>query len=139
MIQSESYGTIEVTESQIYHFPRGIVGFGEYHDYALVQIEGAPFFILHAVDHELSFILLQAHHAVEDYGFEIDQATIDLLGINKPEDVATFLIVNIIEDKLYVNLKAPILLAVGNRRGCQFIIDDASYPLRYPLTRKEGG
>lgn len=139
VIHSEAYGTFEVTDSQIFHFPKGIVGFGAYRDYALVQIEGAPFFILHALDHELSFILLQAHHAVENYGFEIDQATIDLLGIAKPEDVTTFLIVNIIEDRLYVNLKAPILLAPGNCRGCQFIIDDAAYPLRYPLARREGG
>lgn len=139
VIHSEWYGDIEVQASQIYHFPKGIVGFGEFHDYALVPIEGAPFFILHAVDHELSFILLQAHDAVEGYGFEIDQAVIDLLGVQKPEDVAIFLIVNIIDDNFFVNLKAPLLLVPGTNKGCQLIIDNPAYPLRHPLKRKEDG
>lgn len=139
VIHSEAYGDFEVEESQIFRFPRGIVGLAEYRDYALIQIEGAPYHILHALDHELSFILLPAAYAVEDYGFHIDQSTIDLLGISKPDDVITFLIVNIIDDQVYVNLKAPVLLTSISQRGCQFIIDDAAYPIRYPLSRKEDG
>ena len=139
VINSASYGSFEVAETQIYHFPRGIVGLGEYKDYALIHIEGAPYYILHELDHDLSFILLPANYALEDYGFRIDQATIDLLGIGKPEDVMTFLIVNIIDEQIYVNLKAPVLLTNVHQRGCQFIIDDMAFPIRYPLSRQEGG
>ncbi len=138
IIHSEAYGTIEVESAQIIHFPRSIIGLSDYHDYALVRIEDTPYYLLHSLEDDVSFILLPAQLAIEDYGFRIDQSTIDLLGIEKPEDVTTFLIVNIDGDQLYVNLKAPLLLAIDNQRGCQFIIDAAAYPLRYPLTRRGG-
>ena len=139
MIHSEAYGTFEIEESQIYHFPRGIIGLSEYQDYALVQIEDAPYYILHALEHELSFILLPASNVTEDYGFQIDQATIDLLEINKPEDVMTFLIVNIVEEIPCVNLRAPVLLTLTTQKGCQFIIDNSDYSVRHALSRKGDG
>lgn len=138
VIHSESYGSISVTEEQIYHFPKGIIGLPEYQEYALIQFEDAPYNILHAVDEQLSFILLPPSLAVKDYGFSIDQAAIGLLNISKPEEVATFLIVNIVDDQMFVNLKAPVLLSMSTRKGCQFIIDDQDLPLRYPLSGKEG-
>lgn len=138
VIRSQSYGEFEVNDSQIYHFPRGIVGLSEYQDYALVQIEDTPYHILHAIEKELSFILLPAVYAIEDYGFRIDQPTIDLLGIAKPEDVMTYLIVNIVDEQIFVNLKAPLLLSTVTQKGCQYIISDKDYPVRLPLKSEEG-
>ena len=137
-VNSRAYGTFSVTEEQIYHFPRGLVGLHEYKDYALIKVEDGPFHLLHALNDELSFILLPAHLAADDYGFHIDGPTVDLLDIRQPEDVVTFVIINVIDDQLFVNLKAPVLMAPGTRRGCQFIIDDPKYPIRHPLARKEG-
>lgn len=137
-VNSRIYGAFQVLESQIYHFPRGLVGLQEYRDYALIQVEEGPFSLLHALDDELSFILLPAHLAKDNYGFRIDQSTVELLGIKQPEEVATFLIVNVVEDELFVNLKAPVLAAPGSRRGCQYIIDDPGLPVRHPLVCKEG-
>lgn len=137
-IESESYGTFEVYETQIYDFPKGIVGFEKIKGYALLQVENGPFYVLHALDEQLSFVLLPANLAVEDYGFHIDQSVIELLGIDKPDDVMTFVIVNVIDDQLYVNLKAPIIINSKTRKAAQHIIDDAAYPLRHPLVDKGG-
>jgi flagellar assembly factor FliW len=137
-VNSRAYGSFQVTESQIYHFPRGLIGLLEFKDFALIQVDDGPFHILHALNDELSFILLPAHLGVENYGFQIDRLTVELLAIRQPEDVNTFLIVNAIDDELFVNLKAPVLAAPGSRRGCQFVIDDPAYPIRHPLVRKEG-
>lgn len=137
-VNSRAYGTFEVLEEQVYFFPRGLVGLQEYREYALIQVEEGPFYLLHALNDELSFILLPAHLASDNYGFQIDNATVELLGIRKAEEVNTYVIVNVIDGELHVNLKAPVLAAPGNRRGCQFIIDDPSLPIRHPLTPKEG-
>lgn len=134
-IVSDSYGIIEIDESQLFHFPKGILGFPEQHEYALIQVDAGPFYILHAVDEQLSFILLPAHLAKENYGFHIDQGFIELLDIKQPEDVMTFVILNVIDDQLYANLKAPLILNRINHRAAQYILDDASYPLRYPLAQ----
>ena len=137
-VHSRVYGTFSVTGNQVYHFPRGLVGLHEYKDYALIQVEDGPFHLLHALSDELSFILLPAHLVVQEYGFHIDNPTIELLDIRRPEDVNVFLIVNAIDDEMFVNLKAPVLTAPGSQRGCQFIIDDPSYPIRHPVVSKEG-
>lgn len=137
-INSEAYGTIEVTEEQLYHFPKGIIGFPQHSEYAIVQVVDSPFHILHAVDGQTSFILLPAYQATDDYSFAIDRSTTELLEASQPEDVATYVIVNIVDEQLFVNLKAPILMSAC-RKGVQFIIDDPSYTLRHPLARKEGG
>lgn len=138
VIRSESYGTFEVDDSHIYHFPKGIPGFEKYQDYALIQVEGAPFYVLHVLEGQLSFIVLPGQLVADNYGFHIDQGTIDLLSIQQPEDVQTYVIVNVIDEQLYVNLKAPIIINSDNHKGVQYIIDDVSYPLRHPLKLKEG-
>jgi len=75
--------------------------------------------------------------AVRDYDFHIDEETAELLKADKPEDILTLLIVNYVDQKLYVNLKAPILLSQPEHLGCQFIITDKEYPLRHPLSNEE--
>ena len=132
-ILSERYGELHLTSRQVFAFEKGIVGFQEIKEYGLVALEDTPFFILHATSAQLSFILIPAEKVVIDYSFKIDQETIDLLGIQRPEDVVIFLIVNIIDDQFYVNLKAPVLIAPNQQTGCQFVIHDQDYPIRHPL------
>jgi len=98
---------------------------------------GYSIFYLHALHDQLSFVLIPAKKAVQDYGFTIDSETIELLAIRSFEDVVVFLIVNIIDDVLHVNLKAPILIAPDQRTGCQFVIHQSNFPIRHPLTGKE--
>jgi len=137
-IQSEFYGTFEVDESHIYHFPKGIIGFEDEHEYALIQVEGGPFHLLHSLGEQLSFVVLPGNYAAEEYGFRISQNMINLLEIKQPEDVMPFVIVNVIDDQLYANLKAPLIFNKTNHKGAQYIIDEADYPIRHPLTGKGG-
>jgi len=137
IIQSERYGELRLSENQIIRFGKGIIGLQETDVYGLVAMEDTPFFILHALHDQLSFVLIPAKKAVQDYGFTIDSETIELLAIRSFEDVVVFLIVNIIDDVLHVNLKAPILIAPDQRTGCQFVIHQSNFPIRHPLTGKE--
>ncbi|WP_410770659.1 flagellar assembly protein FliW [Fontibacillus sp. BL9] len=135
-IHSEAYGLLEVENSQIYLFDSGILGIPDIRQYALLPMEGTPFFVLHALEGEVSFILLPSHQTVEEYSFHISDETISFLELKSPEDVGVMLIVNINQDKLYVNLMAPILLSPLSQKGCQYIIKDREFPVRYPLVQK---
>lgn len=135
-LHSEAYGMLEVEDSQIYLFESGILGIPDIRQYALLPMEGTPFFVLHALEEEVSFILLPSHEAVEDYSFRITDETIGFLELKSPEDVGVMLIVNINQDELYVNLMAPILLSPHSQKGCQYIIKDQELPVRHPLVPK---
>jgi len=137
VIETERYGPLEISSDNIYRFAKGIIGFEEYPSFALISVEDGAYYILQAVDGQLSFLLIKADLFVNDYGFEINDETVELLGISSPDQVVVFLILNIVDDQPYVNLKAPILLAPDTKRGGQFVIHDQDYPIRFPLGRKE--
>ncbi|GIQ69970.1 flagellar assembly factor FliW [Xylanibacillus composti] len=137
VIESRLYGRMEVPKRQIYRFDRGIVGIAEHRQYAIIGVEDSAFFTMHAIDGSLCFHLISASVVAQDYQFVIDEETVKLLQAESAESIAVFLIVNAIDDRLYVNLKAPILIAPENLTGCQYIISDKDYPIRFPLESEE--
>lgn len=137
-IESSAYGTLEIDEQQIYHFETGILGLPDIREYALIPMQDTTFFILHSTQDDVSFVLVPANQAVQDYSFQLNNDIVEVLHIRSPEDVAVMLVVNVTEDQLYANLLAPILFVPESLTGCQYIIKDQELPLRHPLLRKEG-
>lgn len=136
-LHSDAYGLLEIDENQIYKFDTGILGIPDIHSYALLQMEDTPFFILHALEEQISFVLIPAHDAVQDYSFQIDEVAIENLKLDSPEDAGVLLIVNIQEDELFANLMAPLLLSPHSMKGCQYVIKDQELSIKHPLLRKE--
>ncbi|GIQ62837.1 flagellar assembly factor FliW [Paenibacillus cisolokensis] len=136
-INSAVYGRMNVEDNQLYHFPQGIVGFSAISRYALVPFENTDFFVLHATEEDVSFILVPAAKAKREYAFEIDEDTVHMLDIEHPEEVAAFFIVNIVGDIPYINPKAPVLIVPRSQKGCQYVLTQSAYPIREPL-RMEG-
>ena len=136
VIHSSVYGTLPVPSEQIFRFPKKLVGIPDYSEYALLRLEETPFYILHALQDDFHFILVPAEDVYSDYEFEISSSVVELLQIEKPTDLLTFLIVNIIDEELFVNLKAPLLVAPSSRTGCQYIIHDKDYPIRQKIFGK---
>ncbi|MNM64344.1 Flagellar assembly factor FliW [compost metagenome] len=137
-INSKIYGTLDLDDSQVYKFEAGIPGVSDISEYALLPMHGTSFFLLHALEEEVSFFLLPVQEAVVDYSFQITDDIIELLALNSPDDVGVMVVVNIQEEGLYVNLLAPVLLSPYSHKGCQYIIKDQKLPVRYPLN-PEGG
>lgn len=137
VIHSSAYGELKYNSNLIYQFEKGILGVQHIRRYALFPIGDSSFSVLHSIDEQVSFILIPASDVVKDYDFRIDQELVDILGLSAPEDVVVFLIVNMQHNSLYVNLKAPVLISPVNRTGCQHVITEKEYPIRYLLTKKE--
>ncbi|MFR9710717.1 flagellar assembly protein FliW [Paenibacillus sp. MB22_1] len=137
-VESSIYGMLDVKEQQIYRFEPGIAGLPDIKEYALFPMDGTPFFVLHALEEEVNFILLPAHQAVSDYSFQLNDEVVEMLGLESAEDVAVMVVVNVTPEQLFVNLLAPILLAPNSLKGCQYIIKDQELPIRHPLLQKEG-
>lgn len=129
-IHSSNYGELHPEPHQIYEFVKGMVGFQAIIRYALLPYDDSAFYILHAVGEDRSFILIPAEY-VQNYSFTIDQATVDALEIGQPEDLVIMLVVNIIDDAISANLKAPVLFSPKTQKACQYIITDSNLPLRY--------
>ena len=132
IIHSSVYGELKPQEHQLYQMTKAMVGFQSIRNYALIPYEDTPFFIFHATDEDVSFIMLPATH-VDNYTIKLDQATVAELQLTAPEDVTTMLIVNLNQEEVSVNLRAPVLLAPHSRKACQYIIHNQELPIRHVL------
>ncbi len=137
-LKTAHFGVIEVNEDDFIYFPEGIPGFEENKKYALIgnDTTSSTFFFLQNVeDSELCFVVTDPFMLYADYGVDVDDDDIELLGITDPNTVLTLAIVVIPEDikQIRANLKAPIIINVDKKLGKQIIQKDDSLPIRYYL------
>ena len=54
-------------------------------------------------------------------------------GIDKPEDVFVLVVLTVPSDltKMTANLKAPLVINTDTRKGCQIIVNNEEYQVRY--------
>lgn len=136
MVLQTAYGEISITEDQVYSFEQGIIGLPEVTKYALLPYADSDLFILQSLKDNVSFVLVPAIKVDRELAFQIDGDTVSLLGVQGPNDIATMLIVHIVDEVPFVNCKAPILIVPETKKGCQFVINDANYAVREPLVMK---
>ena len=70
-----------------------------------------------------------------DYDPEVDDELLAVAGRITPENLLVLVTVSIPGDltKMSVNLQGPFILNIEERRGCQLILDNGSYPVRFPI------
>lgn len=128
---------IEIDEKDVLTFPEGLVGFEEYKRYGLYSVaEEEPFFRLQYLKaEEVGFVVVDPLLIMPDYDFEVDNDTIELLGIETPESLQLFSIVTVHSDfrRMTANLLAPILVNRDNRMARQIVLQDTPYTTRHPV------
>ncbi len=140
LVIESRFGTIAVAPGSAIGFPRGLLGFGDYHDYALADLADPrlpQFMVLQCLDdHELAFLVMPMDL---DSGIvaqpDLDAAC-EVTSI-APADLAVLLVVTVhrTDDGIVVsaNLRAPLLIDTANRTGVQHVLTNGSYPVRFPL------
>lgn len=128
---------IEVDEKDILTFPEGLVGFEEYKRYGLYSVaDEEPFFRLQYLKaEEVGFVVIDPLLVMPDYDFEVDNDTIELLGIERPESLQLFAIVTVHSDfhRMTANLLAPILVNRDTSLARQVVLQDTPYTTRHPI------
>ncbi len=129
-IKSELYGEITVDAHQVYCFPQGIVGMSHLNKFALLPYEDTELFVLQAFQEEFGLMLIPTVLCVNKASFRLDEVTMQYLEISDADEVITFFILRFIDQKPYVNVKAPIIISTATQKGCQYIISDDSLSVR---------
>lgn len=116
------------------NFPKGLIGFDEFHDFTLTwEAKRAPFSILEAKDEALHFILVPICEITPSYVFEATQSEEELLGYQDGDECLLYAIVTLPADptQMTANLQGPVVLNLTRQRGIQVIRSDEE--LRYPV------
>ena len=136
-VETKYFGEIEVSEDRIIDFPQGVPGFQDQKQFVLLDLEDSPVFhVLQSVTNiKAAFIVANPYHFRKDYEFNLDDGMLEVLEIEKEEDVAVYVILSIREpfEKSTMNLQAPVVVNQTKRKGKQYIMNNSGYAIRTPV------
>lgn len=135
-IETKKFGTIDIDENSVIHFPRGLIGFENCHRFALVRNEDFdPFCWLVSLDEaELSLPILNPNLVNSDFDNTLSRNLTDHRFIRNGFN-NIFCVVNIDGERgrFTINLKSPILVNLEEKMGKQFILDSDDLMVDQPI------
>ena len=139
-LNTKLFGKIEIEEEKMIFFEKGIIGFPHCQRFTLVYDEGEDgrqknISWLQSIE-EPAFALpvLDPLLVKEDYSPKVEEQLLKHLGTLEEDDTYVLVTVTATADvkKLSVNLKAPIVINVKERKAVQVIVED-DYPVKFPI------
>jgi len=134
---SKYFGTVSYEDSSVLHFPEGLPGFeGERRFLALEHPEQKPLVFLQSLTTpSLCFLALPASAIDPAYELEMDEADLELLGIESAagKDLLTLALVTIAETGITANLLAPVVIDTKKLLGVQAVSPAQRYSHLHPL------
>ncbi len=137
IIPTSRFGSLEVDESRLITFERGILGFPDVTRYALMQTgDESAFYWLQAVDRaDLAFVVCDPRLFVPEYRVPVKTDELAPIGVADPDRAQVFIIVNKIDGVLTGNLQGPLVVNVDTREGRQLVLSEKKFSTRHPLVR----
>ena len=135
-VRTKPYGEMEISDRQKVSFPRGIFGFEELREFALLDARQAPFYWLQSLQRvEIAFVLIEPHFFRPDYTPDVDPAELEEIDIKSPEDMLVFAIVTIPDDssRMTANLQGPLLINRRTHVGRQSISANPRWGVRHTI------
>jgi len=136
-INTRIFGEVTIGNDRMIHFPKGIVGFPELTDFALIHDseageQGGIRWMQSIQEPNFAMPVIDPLTVKEDYNPEVND---DLLAtIGGIDDILVLVTITVPSDltKMTVNLKAPLIINVPERKACQLIVDQ-DYPVKYAI------
>ncbi|WP_285768109.1 flagellar assembly protein FliW [Peribacillus sp. SI8-4] len=135
-VQTKFHGDIELAAEEIYHFESGLPGFLEEKQFGLLTLDDTPFFVLQSTrTREIAFIVTNPFDVFPDYEVKLTDEVLELLQIEKEQDVLTFVILTISDpfNQSTANLQAPVIINGSKKLGKQFIMSGSDYRTKHKL------
>ncbi|USB32840.1 flagellar assembly protein FliW [Paenibacillus sp. YPG26] len=134
IIQTATWGELEINENEVYRFEKGIPGFEDSKSFALVDQGDNPFFYMQSTeDKELAFVVVNPFLFYPNYEFELAENEKEELDIESNVEVWCVLTVNKQVELSTINLLAPIVLNPEKYTGKQIVLHQTNYQTRHPL------
>lgn len=134
-IQTSRFGPMEVDQTRVIHFPKGVLGFPRYTDYVLLEVgEESSFWWLQCTQMpELAFIVTDPSLFVPTYRVPIKSEQLQSMDLTDPEHAQVLVIVNKHDNVLTGNLQGPLVVNVQTRQAQQLVLSDQRFTTRVPL------
>lgn len=134
------FGEIEIADEKIITLEKGMIGFPNLNHFALIydeekgQKQNSIMWLQSMDDTDIAFPVMIPGAVKEDYKPNVSEEIVEPLGTLNEENTYILVTVTVpkkVED-FTVNLKAPIVINMDNRKGVQLIVED-DYPVKYKV------
>lgn len=138
-ITSRVFGKVEISDDRILTFKKGIIGYPQLKKFALLYDEEKgreTIQWLQSCDEEsFAMPVLDPLFVKEDYCPVVDTAILEDLQLREMDDALVLVTVTVPKnlEEMTVNLKGPLIINVEKRKGCQVILEEESYPVKYKI------
>ncbi len=130
------FGEVEYDPAHLLHFPVGLVGFPNLRDFVVMpnKKEGPLFWIQSIDDNDIAFVLTDPTNFFLEYKVIPEESEKNILKIEKVEECYVLTVVTVPPDqKITLNLAAPILFSPKTNRAIQVILENTEFKTKTPL------
>ena len=129
------FGTLSVEPQDELCFMHGLIGLSECRRWmALADSQNPSLGWLQSIEHgEIALGIVSPRCFVPDYKLRVDRSDLRSLCLASSRDAQVVVIVSRQVHGLTLNLRAPLVINVENRQGCQVIAKD-DLPVQFPLS-----
>ncbi len=130
------FGEVEYDPDNLLHFPAGLIGLPNLRHFVVMpnKKQGPLFWIQSVDDPDIAFVLTDPTNFFLEYQLTPEDSERQMLHLGKDDDCYILSVVTVPADqKITLNLAAPILFAPKSNRAIQVIIENSSYSSKTPL------
>lgn len=142
-IDSRIFGEIDINDDKIIRFEEGVIGFEEYHNYALIYDEekrkdpkGGIMWLQCMDEPDLAFPVADPLHIYPGYNPVVEDEWLAPIGeFDDVDDIFLLSILTVPSDitKVTANLKAPLIINTVTKKACQTIVNNEEYEIKYNI------
>lgn len=140
LIQTKSFGEIDIPQEKIIHFEKGLLGLGDYKDYTILYDieegkEASIAWLQSTEEQSLAIPMINPLLIKKDYNPVLEEELLSSLGELNDENVVVMLTLTVPKDikQMTVNMKAPLIINSDTRKGAQIIAENRDYVVRYKI------
>ncbi|MDE7015681.1 MAG: flagellar assembly protein FliW [Kineothrix sp.] len=138
-LETKVFGEVTIEKEKIITFPKGIIGFPDLTQFALLHDEDDGIATIHWLQslQEPGFAMPVMDPLIvkEDYNPEVNDELLEALGEWNQEELLVLVTVTVPHEleKMAVNLKGPIVINSTNKKACQVIVEGEDYKVKFPV------
>ena len=145
-LKTKYFGEIECREEDKLHFPEGLFGFEEEHEFLLLPFEGSAGSLLcfqSVHTSALAFVAMNPFSLLSGYAPALQPHELKELGVERSDELGFYVLCVVKKpvEQSTVNLKCPVAIHPDTRVARQVILETDDYEMRHPLAQfgKEEG
>lgn len=136
-LQTRLFGEINIDENKVIQFADGMIGFADLKKFMLIhdsEVENPKMLWLQSLDEpSIAFPVIDPLVVKPDYNPTVEDELFQNIGEIQNNEVLVLTTVTVPSDitGMSTNLKAPIVINPATLKGCQIIVDNEDYPIKF--------